>query len=92
MQMNQEAAVPEWTLGDRMKKAREHAGLSQAELAEKIGISMSSVSRYEIDKTAPGRPVLLSWHLCTGVSLEWLVGGGEIIVRCSRAWNLRLAA
>jgi transcriptional regulator with XRE-family HTH domain len=81
MQMNQEAAVPEWTLGDRMKKAREHAGLSQAELADKIGVSMSSVSRYEIDKTLPGRPVLLSWALCTGVDLDWLMGVGEIIVR-----------
>lgn len=86
MQISQpDAVVPEWTLGDRMKKAREHAGLSQGELAARIGISMSSVSRYEVDKTAPGRPVLLSWALCTGVSLEWLLGGGEIIVRCSPA-------
>lgn len=83
MQTN-ETVVPEWTLGDRLKKAREHAGLSQAELAGKTGISMSSVSRYEIGKTRPSRPALLAWHLCTGVSLEWLMGGGEIIVRCSR--------
>ena len=41
MQINQgTAVVPEWTLGDRLKKAREHAGLSQTELGREIGVSL----------------------------------------------------
>lgn len=85
MQINQGAAVvPEWTLGDRLRKARLHAGLEQSELAAQTGISRASIVNYENGHTTPSRPSVLSWALCTGVSLEWLMGGGEIIVRCSR--------
>jgi transcriptional regulator with XRE-family HTH domain len=72
------AAIPEWTLGDRLRKAREHAGLSQTELGAEIGVSLSSVSRYEVGQFLPPRPVLLSWALCTGIDLGWLVSGGTI--------------
>ncbi len=69
-----DGAVPEWTLGDRLRKAREHAGLTQAELAELIGIARSSVVSYEIGRTEPSRPVVLSWSLATGVATEWVLG------------------
>jgi transcriptional regulator with XRE-family HTH domain len=93
MQMNRNTAVvPEWTLRDRLKKAREHAGLSQTELGREIGVSLASVMRYETGKTVPPRGMLIAWAFSTGVDLSWLLGGGEIIVRCSRTWNLGLAA
>lgn len=80
MQMtNESAAVPEWTLGDRLRKARQYAGLEQTELAARIGIARSSITRYETDLGRPARPVLLSWALCTGTDLGWLAGGGEIL-------------
>lgn len=91
MQINQENAIPEWTLGDRLRKAREHAGLSQTQLYAETGIARSSIVRYENDEARPSRAMLLAWHLCTGVSLDWLMGLGEIIVRCSRA-RLAVAA
>lgn len=85
MQMNQEAAViPEWTLGDRLRKAREHAGLSQMQMYAETGIARSSIVRYENGQAVPSRAMLLSWALSTGVDLGWLLSGGEIIVRCSR--------
>lgn len=65
--------VPEWTLADRLVKARHHAGLEQDELAEAIGIARSSLSAYENGRRTPRRPVLLSWALATGVPLEWLM-------------------
>jgi transcriptional regulator with XRE-family HTH domain len=68
-----EGAIPDWTLGDRLRKAREHAGLNQAELAEKIGIARSSVVNYESGRSVPSRPVVLSWCLCTGVSMGWVL-------------------
>ncbi|MGH3283231.1 MAG: helix-turn-helix domain-containing protein [Streptosporangiaceae bacterium] len=80
MQINQEnAVVPEWSVGDRLRKARLHAGLEQTELAAQIGISRASVVNYEHGHTRPPRPVLLSWALCTGTDLGWLAGGGEIL-------------
>ena len=68
------ASVPQWTLGDRLRKAREHAGLKQAELAGEIGIGRSSIVNYEMDRAEPSRPVLLAWAMRTGVSYEWLTG------------------
>ncbi len=70
----QGGVVPEWTLGDRLRKARLHAGLEQAELATELGIARNSVASYENQRTAPRRPVLLAWAMRTGVSLDWLVG------------------
>jgi transcriptional regulator with XRE-family HTH domain len=71
-----ELAVPTWTLSDRMRKAREHAGLKQSELAAEIGIARSSIVNYESGSTTPSRPVLLSWALRCGVDPDWLSGTG----------------
>jgi transcriptional regulator with XRE-family HTH domain len=70
-------AVPEWTLADRLRKARELAGYSQAELAAATGISRQSVNSYETGRTAPRRPQLLAWATACHVEYEWLTGGGS---------------
>lgn len=68
--------IPQWTLGDRLRKAREHAGLkSQADLATELGISRGSVANYEQGKSRPIRPILIAWALRTGVPLSWLTEG-----------------
>lgn len=67
--------VPEWTLGDRLRKAREAAGLSQTELADLAGISRRSISKYESDDARPKRPQLIAWAMATGVPLSWLQDG-----------------
>lgn len=68
--------VPEWTLGDRMRKARELTGLERAEFAAELGISRNTVTNYEHDKTErPRMLVLRSWALRCGVSLDWLQHG-----------------
>ncbi len=71
--MSETGAIPAWTLRDRLRKAREHADMTQAVLACEIGIARSSVVSYETGRTLPSRPVLLSWSLVTGVSLPWLL-------------------
>lgn len=68
------AAIPQWTTGDRLRKAREFSGLTQRQLADEIGVSNRSISAYEQGATAR-RPVLLSWAVRTGVPLEWLQTG-----------------
>lgn len=64
--------IPVWTQPDRLRKAREHAGLSQDQLADRVGISRRSVSTYEANGTSK-RPVLLAWALVCGVPLSWLL-------------------
>jgi transcriptional regulator with XRE-family HTH domain len=66
--------TPSWTLTDRLRKAREHGVLQQAQLAALTGISERSIQNYEAGRTTPRRPQLIAWALATGVSLEWLEG------------------
>ena len=40
-------------MGEKIKEYRERLGLSQAELAEEIGVDRSSVSLWESGKTMP---------------------------------------
>ena len=68
------ATVPQWTLGDRMRKARETAGLKQTDMAEEIGIGRSSIINYESGRAVPPRPVLVAWALRCAVPYEWLTG------------------
>ena len=70
------ATVPQWTTGDRMRKAREHAGLKQSELAAEIGIGRTSVTHYETSQKDAPRLVLIAWAFRCGVSFEWLRHGG----------------
>lgn len=74
MQLSQPGDVPAWTLADRLRKARDHAKLSQQELAAAIGISRASVSGYEAGYREPPRPVLIVWAMVCHVDLEWLTG------------------
>lgn len=67
--------VPDWTLADRMRKARLHAGLEQTEIAADLGISRQSVGNYENGRTKPLRVVLMAWAMRTGVPLAWLRDG-----------------
>jgi len=67
--------IPEWTMGDRLRKAREDAGLSQVELAERIGISRNTVSSAELGDRHPILVTLKAWAAETGVPLEWLQTG-----------------
>ena len=67
--------VPDWTLSDRLRKAREHAHADQDDLARMIGLTRATVSNYERGVTKPRRPSILAWALACGVSLQWLLEG-----------------
>lgn len=68
-------AVPMFTLGDRLRKAREVAGLTQTELANSLGIGRRSVSRYEDSGQRPKPGTVMAWAVATGVPLLWLQTG-----------------
>lgn len=67
--------VPQWSLGDRLAKARRHASLSGADLADRIGVSRNTVTNYEQEKVHMRRPVLIAWAFACGVPFDWLVSG-----------------
>src|SRR5688572_27762798 len=69
--------VPQWTLGDRIRKARKHAGMSQAELAHAIGVRHSTIATWETDVNRPSHLVATVDKIAeaTGVDMEWLLLG-----------------
>ena len=67
--------VPTFDLSDRLRKARESAGLGQAELSDQIGISRTSISAAERGSTKPRKAVLIAWAFATHVPFEWLATG-----------------
>jgi len=74
---NDAGQVPQWSVQDRLRKAREHAGMTQLELAESIGVARNSVSNYENGTTRPRQIVLNQWSLATGVPVSWLQSGDD---------------
>jgi transcriptional regulator with XRE-family HTH domain len=71
------ATVPQWTLGDRMRKARKVAGLTTTEMADVLGLAQPTVTRFELDKIHPRRGFITLWAFRCGVSVEWLRDGVE---------------
>lgn len=63
----------ELTLGERLRKARRFARLTQAELAERVGISGATASNYESDLRHPPFDVVVLWSQATGVELDFFV-------------------
>lgn len=67
--------VPQWTVGDRLRKAREVTGLTQKTFAARIDVGHRTVTNYENDAVEPRMIVLKQWALLSGVPLGWLITG-----------------
>lgn len=66
------------TLGERIKKIRSDAGLTQKEFGECIGVGRLYVSSLEIGQAQPGKARLFVIADKFNVNLEWLqAGNGE---------------
>jgi len=61
------------SLAKNIVRAREKAGLSQAQLAKKLGKSRSSVNEYESGEHEPKLDLLVKIAKVTGVTVEELV-------------------
>ena len=64
------------TFGDRLAAAREHAGLSQRDLAEQLGVKSSVILAWEEDRKEPRANRLSMLSGLLGISLTWLMTGG----------------
>lgn len=68
----------EFTVGDRLRKAREAAGYDQRAFEKASGISRATISAYELGKSTPKRPYLSIWANVTGTDLDWLMTGETV--------------
>lgn len=60
-------------LGERIAKLRESRGLSQVELAKRIGKSKQSISNWENDNILPSIEMLICLSRFFGVSCDYLL-------------------
>jgi transcriptional regulator with XRE-family HTH domain len=64
---------PAMALGERIRQLRKEAGLSQADLAEKIGADPGRVSRYEAGRITPSADALVRLAETLNVSIDHLL-------------------
>jgi ribosome-binding protein aMBF1 (putative translation factor) len=65
-----EALGPEFEISTELVRARLRAGLSQAELASRMGTSQSTIARLESGQTLPSTKTLLRFAQATGSRVQ----------------------
>jgi transcriptional regulator with XRE-family HTH domain len=63
------------TFGDRLAGAREAAGLSQEQLAKRLGVRLTTVQAWEDDASEPRANRLQMMAGMLNVSIRWLLTG-----------------
>lgn len=86
--------IPSWTLGDRLRKSREDAGIKQDEMARRLIKSRGAISGWEQDLHRPDGLAVRAWAHETHVPEWWLLGDGgpDQDVATSRCTALSLVA
>jgi putative transcriptional regulator len=69
------SASPSPESGARVKAARNAAGLTQPQLAERVGVGRATVARIEAGEVSPSVAVALAIARELGESVERLFGG-----------------
>jgi transcriptional regulator with XRE-family HTH domain len=65
---------PDTRLGERLRHFRESAGLSQRELAERLGIHHSNIGYWERSGNLPGPETLVPMAKTLGVTVTAIIG------------------
>lgn len=65
-----DAMAPEFEIALELLRARKRAGLSQAELAQRMGTSQSAIARLESGQTLPSTKTLLRFAEATGSRIQ----------------------
>lgn len=68
------AAELEQEIGARIRARRRQLGLSQSELASRLGVSFQQVQKYERGANRVAASTLVAAASALGVSIGWLVG------------------
>jgi transcriptional regulator with XRE-family HTH domain len=88
MTMTTTGRIPDWTVADRLRKARESAGYEQAALARELGVAKNTISNYERGAVTPRRSVVMAWAMATGVDLDWLCPRQDSNLQPTDLWAL----
>ena len=64
-------------IGTRLREERDHVGISQRELARRIGLSASMISQIESGQSKPSVSTLYAIVTELGVSVDEIFGGGN---------------
>jgi len=65
-----EALAPEFEIAAELTQARLRAGLSQTDLAKRMGTSQSAIARLESGRSLPSAKTLLRFAEATGSRIE----------------------
>jgi predicted transcriptional regulator len=65
-----DALAPEFEIATELLRARKRAGLSQAELAKRMGTSQSAIARLESGQTLPSTKTLLRFAQATESKIQ----------------------
>ena len=71
-------------IGHFIQYLRKKAGLTQSELAEKLGISFQAVSKWENGDSLPDTGLLLPLSDILGVTVDTLLNGGSVVMKDRR--------
>jgi len=66
------------SLGEKLLDLRKKAGLSQEDVAEKLGVSRQTVSKWETDQTVPELIKAKLLSQLYSVSYDYLISGSQI--------------
>ena len=61
-------------LSDRLKQLRIHKGLTQEQLAKRLGVTRGALSMYESGLRQPSYDVLIEYSLVFNVSSDYILG------------------
>ena len=80
-------------LKDRLKEKRAEAGLTQAELAQKAGVTTRTIQNYEMGERVPSNLVIAQKLAdALGTTVEYLLGsGGKLIVEAHEKGGAKAA-
>ena len=78
-------------IGNRLRLAREQAGLSQGQVAKMVNLHRPSISEIEAGRRKVSAEELAEFARIYGVSMDWLAGVDEQVVDMNRD-RLQLAA
>lgn len=65
------------TFGARLKKARNRKQLTQEQVAKRLGIDFTTISKYENDKSQPDNEILQKLASLYDISVDWLLSGNN---------------
>lgn len=74
-QVGESRLVPQWSLGDRLRKIRRMMGISQAEFAAQLGQNQKTYAAWELDTSHPRNVVAMAKRVeaMTGVPAGWVL-------------------